>query len=158
ENVMLNRRTSDRPPRDRGIPGPQNGRAARDGASDLSTSERITGAPPMPSKQELAGRQSPDQPQQCPVCSKTNPATAFYCHFEGTPLPKDGRPGPVQVAALPFPVPFYFSDGQACATFNQLALSCASHWEEACALLGDGIWASWFRTIGRLDLAAAANR
>lgn len=129
----------------------------------------------MPKNPEVAAHQHPDQrprsssaavagvvassgAQQCPVCSKTNPATAYYCHHDGTPLTKDGREGPIRVANLPFPMPFYFSDGQACASFNQLALTCASHWEEACALLADGIWATWFRSIGRLDLSTAATR
>lgn len=129
----------------------------------------------MPKNPEVVPRQRPDQsprswpaapdrdaegsaPQPCPVCSKTNPATAYYCHHDGTPLTKDAGQGPIPVANLPFPMPFYFSDGQACASFNQLALTCASHWDEACALLTDGIWAAWFRTLGRLDLATVANQ
>jgi hypothetical protein len=55
-------------------------------------------------------------------------------------------------------MPFYFADGQMCANFNQLALACDERWDEAKALLAAGYWPTFFGTIGRLDLAAAAKQ
>jgi hypothetical protein len=59
---------------------------------------------------------------------------------------------------MPFPTAFYFGDGQACVNFNQLALACDNRWEEARGLLGEGVWATFFRGIGRLDLSTAAKQ
>ena len=61
------------------------------------------------------------------------------------------------MGSLPFPSAFYFPDGEACNSFNQLALACVHRWDEARALLVEGIWHSFFRNLGRLDLAAAAR-
>ena len=94
----------------------------------------------------------------CPACSKANPATANYCYYDGRHLSLEGQEGPLQVGALPLPMPFYFPDGQSCANFNQLALACDARWDEARGLLADGTWHSFFGTIGRLDLAAAAKQ
>src|ERR1051325_12030864 len=93
----------------------------------------------------------------CPACSKTNPADAQYCYYDGRSLSKASPQGPLHVGALPFPMPFYFSDGQGCANFNQLALACDERWDEARSLLAEGYWPTFFRGIGRLDLAAAAT-
>jgi hypothetical protein len=97
-------------------------------------------------------------PSPCPVCSKINPAEANYCYYDGRPLSTARQQGPLQVGSLPFPTAFYFSDGQACANFNQLALACDNRWEEARSLLAEGIWPAFFGGIGRLDLAAAAKQ
>src|SRR5438128_977938 len=94
---------------------------------------------------------------QCPACKRINPADAYYCFYDGRLLSNDGRQGPLQVGSLPFPAPFCFPDGQACVNFNQLAMACDRRWDEARALLAEGIWASFFKGIGRLDLAAAAT-
>ena len=59
---------------------------------------------------------------------------------------------------LNFPTPFCFSNGNACSSFNQLALACNNLWEEARELLKDGIWSTFFAAMGRLDLAAAARQ
>lgn len=96
--------------------------------------------------------------RQCPACSKTNPADADYCYYDGRPLSKERQEGPVHVGTLMFPMPFHFADGQMCANFNQLALACDERWEEAKALLAAGYWPIFFGTIGRLDLAAAAKQ
>jgi hypothetical protein len=93
--------------------------------------------------------------RQCPACSRTNPAEADYCHYDGRPLSKERQEGPLHVGTLLFAMPFYFADGQVCANFNQLALACDERWEEARALLAAGYWPTFFGTIGRLDLAAA---
>ena len=94
----------------------------------------------------------------CPACSRTNPAEALYCYYDGRPLSKDRQSGPMQLGSMPFSMPFYFTDGQACSNFNQLALACDEKWEEAKGLLGDGFWPTFFGGIGRLDLAAIAKR
>ncbi|GEM_PF-429222 len=94
----------------------------------------------------------------CPACSKTNPANANYCYYDGRHLSQEGHDGPLQIGTLPFPMPFCFSDGQGCANFNQLALACDERWDEARSLLADGIWPSFFSAIGRLDLVVAANQ
>src|SRR5436190_23448215 len=95
-------------------------------------------------------------PHQCPGCSKSNPADAFYCYYDGRPLSKDRQQGPLHVGSLPFPAPFYFSDGQGCANFNELVLACNHRWEEARDFLVEDFWPTFFKGIGRLDLAAAA--
>ena len=94
----------------------------------------------------------------CPACSKANPATASYCYYDGRHLSNEDDEGPVQAGTLPFPMPFYFPDGQSCANFNQLALACDARWDEARALLADGTWPSFFSAMGRLDLAVAAKQ
>ncbi len=94
----------------------------------------------------------------CPACSKLNPADACYCYYDGRPLAKDRQAGPLHVGAMPFPIPFCFADGQACANFNQLALACDERWDEARGLLAAGYWPTFFGGIGRLDLVAAAKR
>src|SRR5580704_9603738 len=95
---------------------------------------------------------------QCPVCSKLNPADARYCYYDGTTLSGDRTQGPLRVGNIPFPTPFYFSDGQACVNFNQLALACANRWDEARRLLADAIWPLFFEGIWRHDLATAARQ
>jgi hypothetical protein len=95
---------------------------------------------------------------QCPACLKTNPADAHYCYYDGRPLSKERQDGPLHVGALPFPMAFYFADGQACTNFNQLALACDERWEEAKGLLAQGFWPTFFAGIGRHDLAALAKR
>ncbi len=97
-------------------------------------------------------------PRQCPACSKINPEDACYCYYDGRPLSGERQDGPMKMGAMPFPMPFYFSDGQACANFNQLALACDERWEEARELLSAGYWATFFGGMGRLDLVAAAKR
>ncbi len=95
---------------------------------------------------------------QCPACARINPADAYYCFHDGRLLSNEGRQGPLQVGSLPFATPFCFPDGQACVNFNQLALACDRRWAEARNLLADGIWAAFFKGIGRFDLATAANQ
>src|SRR5215212_3095348 len=80
---------------------------------------------------------------QCPACSKSNPADASYCYYDGRALSNDRPQGPLRVGSIPFATPFYFSDGETCANFNQLALACDNRWEEARSLLAEGIWATF---------------
>jgi hypothetical protein len=96
--------------------------------------------------------------RKCPACSKINPQDAFFCYFDGRLLSNENHQGPMNVGSLPFPTPFFFPDGQTCVNFNQLALACDNRWDEARALLGEGVWSTFFRGMGRLDLAAAAKQ
>ncbi len=97
-------------------------------------------------------------PLRCPACSRANPADAFYCYFDGKPLFDDLQLRPAHIANVPFPSPFCFSNGQACANFNQLALTCNNLWEESRQLLTEGIWTTFLASLGRLDLANLARQ
>src|SRR5689334_22940247 len=94
----------------------------------------------------------------CPACSKANPAGARFCYYDGRHLSDKDHGGPLHMGTLPFPMPFCFANGQACANFNQLALACDERWNEARGLLANGTWPSFFSAIGRLDLAQAAQQ
>ncbi len=93
---------------------------------------------------------------QCPTCSKVNPANATYCYYDGRALTKVSQIGPRSPGTMPFLTPFSFPDGQRCGNFDQLALACDLHWNDARTFLVDGIWCSFFNKIGRHDLASAA--
>ncbi|MGE3808104.1 MAG: hypothetical protein AB7K24_25870, partial [Gemmataceae bacterium] len=96
--------------------------------------------------------------RKCRVCARTNPENASYCWFDGRPLVKDLNAGPMRIGSVPFPMPFYFSDGQPCGNFNELALGCNNHWDESRAILGEGMWPMFFGGMGRFDLAALAKQ
>ena len=67
----------------------------------------------------------------------------------------NGRKG--QPGSQPFPNHFVFPSGQACHTFDQLAIACQENWKAAVDLLKKGFLASFFGGIGRADLAMAAQ-
>ena len=92
----------------------------------------------------------------CPTCKRANPPEAYYCYFDGAALSK-GQTGPLQIGSIPFGQKFFFADGHSCNNFNELALACNSHWEEAKGLLADNVWPNFFRSMGRLDLAEVAR-
>ena len=96
--------------------------------------------------------------RRCPVCARANPAAAYYCHFDGKPLFEDLQHTPRPVGSMPFPAPFCFAGGRVCANYNQLALACNNLWDEARTLLTEGIWTTYFASMGRLDIAAAATQ
>jgi hypothetical protein len=113
---------------------------------------------PKHAKLELSAEKEEEyQPLRCPDCKRANPTDAFYCHYDGKPLFKDLQPTALKVGNLAFPSPFCFTTGQACTNFNQLALTCNHRWDEARDLLAQGIWSTFFSSMGRLDLAAAAK-
>jgi hypothetical protein len=93
---------------------------------------------------------------RCPICSRANPPEAYYCYFDGGALSK-GQTGPLQIGTLPFTRKFFFADGHSCGNFNELALACNSHWDEAKGLLSEDFWPNFFRSMGRLDLAEVAR-
>jgi hypothetical protein len=120
----------------------------------------LPASPPKPKRAKLERGDEANQPKvlRCPGCSRANPPDAYYCHHDGKPLFKELQQMPVHIGSLQFPSPFCFSNGQACANFNQLALTCNNLWEEARQLLTEGIWGAFFASMGRLDLTAAARQ
>src|SRR5262245_48490753 len=97
-------------------------------------------------------------PQLCTKCSRANPPEAIYCHFDGFVLGNhERRGGPVSVGSQPFNSPFVFPSGRTCRSFDELALACQEEWTEACGLLREGFLESFFRGLGRVDLARSAK-
>jgi hypothetical protein len=93
----------------------------------------------------------------CPRCSRRNPGEARYCYFDGSALSAAGGRGPLQAGSLPFPRPFVFPGGEACTSFNQLAVACQRHWDLARDLVRQGPLEMFLAGLGRLDLAQAAR-
>lgn len=91
----------------------------------------------------------------CSRCSRTNPADARYCYHDGASLA--GGAGPMDVARQAFATPFVFPSGQQCRNFDEFAMACEQHWKEAGDLLGKGYLQSFFGSLGRVDLAVAAE-
>ena len=92
----------------------------------------------------------------CCRCSRTHPAEARYCAFDGTALSRSDV-GPVRFGKQPFPVPLVFPSGRVCHNFDELALGCQEEWAEAVDLLRQGDLKAFMQGIGRLDLAQAAH-
>jgi len=93
----------------------------------------------------------------CGHCGRVNPVGARYCHYDGIALGTGLEAGPVDVGSSVFPSPFVFPSGRSCRNFNELVLAADELWDEARQLLGDGQLALFFATIGRGDLARAAQ-
>jgi hypothetical protein len=95
----------------------------------------------------------------CRQCTRVNPPEARYCYHDGVALPGQAHlAGPIAVGAQPFGHPFVFPSGRACHNFDELALACDAHWEEARELLRDGFLEGFLGNLGRADLARAARR
>jgi hypothetical protein len=95
---------------------------------------------------------------RCPTCFKVNPANAAYCYYDGRPLGQVGPGAALSPGSRPLPRPFTFPNGQAATTFNQLVIACDVRWNEARTNLRNGVWESYFSSIGRPDLAALARQ
>jgi hypothetical protein len=93
----------------------------------------------------------------CSRCSRVNPADAQYCYFDGVVLQGQGNQGPLNMATLPFPMPFVFPSGRACQNFDQLTLACHEESKAAMEALAQGDLASFLGGIGRSDLARVAR-
>lgn len=94
----------------------------------------------------------------CRQCSRVNPDEAYYCYFDGAALAgRAASAGPINLGAQPFPSPFVFPSGAVCRNFDQLAMACQQHWEEAAGALGEGHFGAFFSGLGRADLARAAR-
>jgi hypothetical protein len=94
----------------------------------------------------------------CPRCSRINPAEALFCYQDGAALGDPSRRRDVSDPARKrFPMPFVFPSGQACYSFDELALAIQSHWDEARDLLKHGHFAQFFAGLGRGDLSRTAR-
>jgi hypothetical protein len=94
--------------------------------------------------------------QVCPNCFRSNPADAFYCHFDGFRLPGHSDAEDAARRGLRFPRPFVFGSGRTSNNFDELSLACQDLWEEARAALQQGILERFLGDLGRIDLAQAA--
>lgn len=90
--------------------------------------------------------------QVCPRCQRTNPEEAVFCYFDGVVLRQ--LPGG-QGNQLPHE--FVFPSGRRCRTFDELVQGCQYEWEDARGMLGKGVFGSFLASIGRMDLARAAQ-
>jgi FHA domain len=94
----------------------------------------------------------------CPQCSRTNPADASFCFFDGVRLPGAAQSGPLQAGTAPFAFPYVFANGDACTNFNQLAMGCQRNWDSARDSLKQGDMRKFLKLIGRTDLAKIAQQ
>lgn len=95
--------------------------------------------------------------QTCRQCSRSNPASAAYCYYDGNPLGTHVNGGPVRVGTQPFHSPFVFPDGLTCSSFDQLVLAHQDHWQVLLDLVREGYLQSFLSSMGRMDLALAAR-
>ena len=93
----------------------------------------------------------------CDRCRRVNPDEAYYCYFDGASLAGRATSGPINLGTQPFPSPYVFPSGISARNFDQLAMACRKSWKEAIEMLREGYLASFFGSIGRVDLARAAQ-
>jgi hypothetical protein len=96
-------------------------------------------------------------PTVCSKCRRVNPTDAAFCYYDGTLLNPQARNGLLAASRQPFPHPFTFPSGRRCRNFDELALACQENWNEARALLEQGLLESFFTGLGRADLTRAAR-
>src|SRR2546423_1831936 len=89
----------------------------------------------------------------CPRCQRSNPDMAVFCHYDGTEL-RSGLNGGGSGRLLQ---EFVFPSGKRCRTFDDLAQACQEDWAGARDLLRKGAFVKYFSTVGRMDLARAAQ-
>ncbi len=91
----------------------------------------------------------------CPRCNRSNPGVAIYCHFDGVVLNQNFS----NSGSVPgfLPKPFVFPSTRQCQTLEQLAHGLVDEWEVAGQLLKQGKIRLYFSSIGRTDLARAAQ-
>jgi hypothetical protein len=83
---------------------------------------------------------------------------AFYCFQDGTALRAQAMPvDRSHPGSKPFLTPFVFPSGKTCGDFDQFALACVQNWPVAVDLLREGSFTSFFRSLGRADVALAAE-
>lgn len=90
-------------------------------------------------------------PAFCPNCQRANPPGANHCHFDGVGL----RAG---IVSAELGRDFSFPDGRRCRTFDELVSVCSEKWEAGMRLLRAGAFKHFFSSIGRMDLAIAADK
>src|SRR5262249_49244378 len=82
-----------------------------------------------------------------------NPEIAHFCHFDGIEL----RSGQASAGVGRLLKEFAFPSGKRCRTFDELATACQDDWAGARDLLRKGTFVKYFSSIGRMDLAQAAQ-
>src|SRR5262245_55296042 len=91
----------------------------------------------------------------CPRCHRANPPEARFCHYDGAELAaltaSGGRNGDLGRE-------FVFPTGQRCRTFDDLVKNCSEDWQVARDILRQGSLRQFLASIGRLDLASAADQ
>jgi len=92
-------------------------------------------------------------PLFCPRCQRPNPEAAQFCHFDGAELGSGRTNG----GAGQLFKEFVFPSGKHCRTFDELAQGCQDDWAGARELLRQGTFVNYFSTVGRMDLARAAQ-
>jgi hypothetical protein len=95
-------------------------------------------------------------PQLCPRCQRAIPPGGSYCYHDGTPLHL--APGQVPKPPGQLPHTFVFPSGRKCRTYDELVQACQEEWAEARQLLQKGVFARYLAGVGRVDLAAAAQK
>src|SRR5438045_2081255 len=89
----------------------------------------------------------------CPRCHSPNPEYAAYCHHDGTNL----RAGQAGEDFNRLARDFVFPSGRRASTFDDLALGLQEDWPAAREMLKKGQLQQFFGSIGRMDMARAAQ-
>jgi hypothetical protein len=92
-------------------------------------------------------------PLLCPRCQRPNPELAQFCHFDGAELGS----GKAAATVGRLHKEFVFPSGKRCRTFDDLAQACQDDWAAARDLLRQGAFVDYFSSVGRMDLARAAQ-
>jgi hypothetical protein len=93
--------------------------------------------------------------QVCSQCATVNPPEASYCYFDGVLL--SGHTEGTNTRLQLFPTLFVFPNGKVCRSFDQLAMCCQQYWAMAVDMLRQGFFSGFLGSIGRTDLAMAAQ-
>ncbi len=94
-------------------------------------------------------------PHVCPRCQRANPDVAVFCHFDGAELRPAYGAGRLDYHQLARE--FVFPSGRRCRTYDDLVQGCQYEWEDARDLLRQGAFAQFLASVGRTDLAFAAQ-
>ncbi|MFN4259957.1 MAG: hypothetical protein ACK4RK_11745 [Gemmataceae bacterium] len=97
--------------------------------------------------------------QTCTKCSRINPEDAVFCYYDGSALNghASANGGVITSGSQTFNNQFIFPNGQACRSFDQLALACQQNWSDALNLLQQGYLETFLVGLGRADLGMAAR-
>jgi hypothetical protein len=92
----------------------------------------------------------------CSRCQRANPDEAAFCHFDGAELRRvNGEAAKQRHTHLPHE--FVFPSGRRCYTYDELVVGCQAEWDTARDLLREGVFKHFLTSIGRIDLAQAAQ-
>ncbi len=91
----------------------------------------------------------------CPRCQRANPSDASFCYFDGINLKGSGPGTPI---TTDLGREFVFPSGLRSRTYDELVVGCSEDWPGAKHMLRQGLFRQFFASIGRMDLAGAADR